>query len=199
MLTSEDMILPSEDTVLTLEDHTFFEENGYVVIHEAVPREDVEAVVELVWEFLGMDPDDPEDWYRAPLRTNGMVEVYQHQALWNVRQHPRIYRIFREILRTGRLWVSMDRACMKPPLHPDHPEYHHPGFIHWDVDTSRLPVPFGVQGVLCLTATGVDEVGSSTCWMHRGLEDWVKTQPPTRDRVPRPHRPNRRVRARRGG
>src|SRR5207244_7614071 len=71
--------------VLSQEDHTFFAQNGYVIVHNAVPQENLDAVIDAIWEFLGMDRNDPEDWYREPLRSNGMVEMYQHQAMWNNR------------------------------------------------------------------------------------------------------------------
>jgi hypothetical protein len=154
-------------------------------VPDAAPRENLEAAVDLIWEFLEMDRNDPEDWYRPPHRVGGMVEVYQAQALWDNRQSPRVYQAFREILGTERLWVSIDRAGMKPPRHPEHPEYDHAGFIHWDVDTRKLPrIPFGVQGVLCLTDTSAD-MGGFQCvpGMHRNLEEWTKTQP--KDRNPR--------------
>lgn len=172
--------------ILSPADHAFFAENGYVIIPNAVPPENLRAVIDAIWEFLGMDPNDPEDWYREPHRKSGMVELYQHQALWDNRQHPRVYQAFVEILGTPRLWVSMDRACMKPPRHPAHPDYDHKGFIHWDVDTSKLPIPFGVQGVLALTDTAENQGGFQCVpGMHRGLEEWIRTQPPDRNpRVP---------------
>ena len=145
--------------VLTEDDHAFFERNGYVVVHNAAPQGNLDAVIAALWSFLEMDPEDPEDWYREPLRPNGMVEMYQHQALWNNRQYPRVYEAFAELLGTPRLWVSIDRACLKPPRHPAHPEYDNKGFIHWDADTSRLPMPLGLQGVLCLAGTDVDQGG----------------------------------------
>ena len=173
--------------VLTPEDHAFFRENGYVVVPDAVPRENLEAVIGLLWSFLGMDPQNPDDWYRAPLAPGGMVEVYQHQALWDNRQNPRVYLAFSELYGTDRLWVSFDRANLKPPSHPDYPAYDHGGFIHWDVDTRRLPtIPFGVQGVLYLTDTSAN-MGGFQCvpGMHRNLEEWIKTQPRNRNpRVP---------------
>src|SRR5260221_8854542 len=119
---------------------SFFDENGYVVVPDIIGIDDCEAVIDALFSFLEMDRRNPEDWYREPLRRGGMVEVYQHQALWNNRQHPRLHRIFREILGAEKLWVSFDRVCMKPPRHPAHPEYEHRGFIHWDVDTTKLPV-----------------------------------------------------------
>src|SRR6185437_7503795 len=171
-------------SVLTPEDHAFFEENGYVVVHDAVPKENCDAVIAAVWDFLGMDPGNPDDWYREPLRRGGMVEIYQHQSMWDNRQYPRLYEAFTEILGTRKLWVSFDRVGMKPPPHPAHPEYDHTGFIHWDVDTSKLPVRFGVQGVLYLADTAANQGGFQCVpGMHRNLEEWVKTQPV--DRNPR--------------
>ncbi len=168
-------------------DHAFFAENGYVIVPHAVPPENLDAMIAAIWEFLGMDPSNSEDWYRPPLRPGGMIEIYQHQALWDNRQSPRVHQAFAEIFGTERLWVTIDRANMKPPRHPDHPEYDHKGFIHWDADTSRLPVPFGVQGVLYLTDTTADQGGFQCVpGMHLGLEEWVKTLPPDRD----PRRPD---------
>jgi ectoine hydroxylase-related dioxygenase (phytanoyl-CoA dioxygenase family) len=173
--------------VLSPGDHAFFEENGYVIVHDAVPPENLQAVIDALWEFLEMDPSDPNDWYRQPHRHGGMVEMYQHPALWNNRQHPRVHQAFAEVLRTEKLWVSMDRANMKPPAHPDHPEYDHPGFTHWDLDTSRLEeISFGVQGVLYLADT-TEDMGGFQCipGFHRKgvLEAWIADQPA--DRNPR--------------
>lgn len=169
--------------ILSEDDHAFFRDNGYVHLRGLIPREYTDAVIEAVWEFLGMDPDDPEDWYREPHRHGGMVELYQHPALWNNRQHPAIHQAFTEIRGTERLWVSLDRACFKAPRHPKHPEYDHKGFIHWDTDTSK-PVTFGVQGVLYLSDTSADQ-GGFQCVpeLFRDFDEWVKTQPV--DRHPR--------------
>jgi hypothetical protein len=170
--------------VLTQADLDFFQENGYVVVPNAVPQENLDAAIAAIWEFLDADPNDPETWYRPPLRQDGMVEMYQHQALWDNRQHPRLHAAFADIYGTPELWVSMDRAGMKPPSHPAHPAYDSKGFVHWDCDTSKLPRPFAVQGVLCLTDT-TEDMGGFRCipGFHRNLEEWIKTQPA--DRNPR--------------
>jgi hypothetical protein len=185
-MTTENHKQSASMPILSPADHASFEENGYVVVSNAVPQENLDAAIAAVWEILGMDPNDPEDWYREPLRHSGMVEIYQHQALWNNRQHPRLYQIFTEILGTEKLWVSIDRACMKPPSHPNHPEYDHKGFIHWDADVTKLPIPFGVQGVLYLADTTADQ-GGFQCIPggHKGVEEWVASLPPDVD----PRRP----------
>jgi len=168
--------------IFTQDDLSFFDQNGYVVLKDAVPPENLRAVVDAVFDFLGMDPNNPSDWYREPHRTNGMVELYQHQALWNNRQHPHVHVAFSEIYKMSELWVSEDRACMKPPMHPGHPDYDHKGFTHWDVDTSKLPLPFRVQGVLALTDTSAD-MGGFQCvpGFHRDLERWIAQQPSGRN------------------
>ena len=156
--------------VLSKEDWAFWEENGYVVVPDAVPQENLDATVDAIWTFLEIDRDDREQWYghkpytredygSSPISAGGIVEIYQHQALWDNRQYPEVHQAFSEIWGTEKLWVSVDRACMKPPAREDNPEYSNKGFIHWDVDTANHPVPFGVQGVLYLTDTAEDQGG----------------------------------------
>ncbi len=176
--------------VLNEQDKAFFEENGYVVARQVVPQETLDAVIAAIWEFLGMNPGDPDDWYRPPHVPNSMIEMYQHPAMWDARQSPRVHEAFADIYGTEKLWVGIDRVSMKPPVNPAHPKYDTDrGFyLHWDVDTSRLPVPFGVQGALYLTDT-TEDMGGFQCvpGFHRGLEEWVKTQPADRDpRYPDP-------------
>ena len=80
--------------------------------------------------------------------------------------------------------MTIDRVGMKLPRHPDHLDYDHKGFTHWDVDTSRLPSRLGVQAVLCLSDTD-ETMGGFQCvpGFHRNLEAWIKEQPA--DRNPR--------------
>ena len=156
-------------SVLSQRDRDFWHENGYVVVRDAVPKENLDAMVDAIWAFLDMDPRNPEDWYRykpytrgnprSMISASGMVEIYQHQALWDNRQYPKVHRAFSEIWGTEKLWVSLDRANMKPPSRADKPDWQNEGMIHWDTDTSVPNVPFGVQGVLYLTDTSADQGG----------------------------------------
>ncbi len=165
--------------ILTQAHHDHFDEYGYMVIENAVPIELCDAVVDAIFAFLEMDPSDPNDWYRAPHKPGaGMVEMYHHQAMWNVYQHPPIHQIYSEVYGTERIWVHQDRVNMKPPKHPGYPEWDHKGMYHWDADTSKLPVHFSTQGVLFLQDTA-DNQGSFICWpgAHKSLIDkenpWV--------------------------
>ena len=141
-----------------------FNEYGYMVVENAVPIDLCNAVVDAIWAFLGMDPSDPDDWYRLPHEPPerpgiGMVSMYWHQAMWDVYQHPRVHQLYSEVYGTDRLWVHIDRVNMKPPRHPNHPDWARASGCHWDADTSKLPLKFGTQGVLYLTDTDANQGG----------------------------------------
>lgn len=173
--------------VLSEEDWQFWKHNGYVIIRNAVPQENVKATADLLWQFEEKDPHDRESWYRAPRReirmkeltNSGMVEIYNHQLMWNNRQYPRLYDAFVDIWGNEKLWVTIDRANLNFPIRPGH-EFK--GFIHWDIDTSLDPKPVNVQGVLALSDTD-DQTGGFQCIpeLFRTFDSWVKTQPADRD------------------
>ncbi|MEQ9439561.1 MAG: phytanoyl-CoA dioxygenase family protein [Cyclobacteriaceae bacterium] len=173
--------------VLTEEDWQFWKHHGYVIVPNAVPPENLQSVADLLWEFQEMNPDDRESWYRPPrreiqmteLKNSGMVEVYNHQSLWNNRQYPRVYDAFVDIWGQEALWVTIDRANLNVP---DRPDYTFKGFIHWDIDTSLRPLPVNVQGVLSINDT-TEEMGGFQCVpeLYRQFAEWVKTQPEDRD------------------
>ena len=164
--------------VLSQDDRAFWEENGYVVVHDAVPPENVKAAEQAVWRFLEMDRHDPETWYTASPRESIMVEIYQHQALWDNRQYPRVHQAFAEIWGTEKLWVSFDRASMNPPERPGHS---FPGKVHWDIPL-ETPIRFQVQGVLYLSDTDANQ-GAFTCvpGFHNRIEAWIRNLPPDAD------------------
>ncbi len=169
------------------EEETFFHKNGYIKFDQLIPKADCDAVIDAIFEFLEMNPGDPDDWYRKPLLPGGMIEMYQHPAQWKNRQNPDLYSVFADLWGRPDLWVTFDRVGMKPPRHPEHPDYDHKGFTHWDCDTSVKPLPQGFQGVLYLADTDAN-MGGFQCipGLHREqLEEWIKTQPADRNpRIP---------------
>ena len=147
-------------SLLTGEDRTFFKANGYLVLRDAVPKRNCDAVIEDIFRFLEMDPNDHDGWYRRPLEPGRCVELYHTQSMWNNRQHPRIHEAFAQLWGNAHLWCSIDRVSFKPPAHPAHPDWDVEGFLHWDLgDMAHLPIQFGLQGVLCLTDTAADQGG----------------------------------------
>jgi hypothetical protein len=160
---------------------------GYVIVRQAVPAANVLRLVDLLWLFDEKNPDDRSTWY-APqrrehkmneLNNTGMLEIYNHQYLWDNRMEMRVYGAFVDIWDREDLWVTIDRANLNPPKKvKGNPN----GFIHWDVDTSIRPLPIGVQGVLSLQKQDGD-VGGFQCvpYLFEHFEEWVKTQPEGRD------------------
>ena len=173
--------------VLSTEDWQHWITKGYVIVRQAAPAAKVERLVNLLWEFDEKDRNDPSTWY-APqrrdhkmkeLNNTGMLEIYNHQYLWDNRQEQRVYDAFTDIWDREDLWVAIDRANLNAPKRVQgNPN----GFIHWDVDTSLRPQPIGVQGVLSLLKQD-GEVGGFQCIpeLFYNFEEWVKQQPADRD------------------
>lgn len=173
--------------VLSEADWEFWVTNGYVVIKNAVSREQAKKTADFLWEFEEKDPKNPDTWYTAPranmemkeLIGTGMVEVYNHQQLWDNRQSKRVYDAFTDIWGTEKLWVTIDRANLNFPMRPGH-EYK--GFIHWDYDPETKPQ--NVQGVLALADQTDENMGGFQCipWLYRNYETWKQDQPADRNR-----------------
>jgi hypothetical protein len=164
-------------------DREAFWRDGYVHLDRVVPQHLCDDAVAAIWDFLGMDPDDPGSWHRPPMAPIGLVEFYQHQALWDVRQHPAVHAAFAAVLDEPRLWVNVNRVSVKPPPHPDHPDYDLPPFLHWDTDTSDpATIRFGLQGLVYLVDVDPD-MGPFHCIpeIYRDLPGWAATQPADRN------------------
>ncbi|MEM8928435.1 MAG: phytanoyl-CoA dioxygenase family protein [Bacteroidota bacterium] len=172
--------------VLSEEDWKFWIHNGYIVIKNAIPREQAQATADFLWEFDEKDPNNPATWY-APARAEmkmkeltgtGMVEVYNNQHLWNNRQTQRVYDAFVDIWGTEKLWVTIDRANLNFPQRPGENKK---GFIHWDYDPETRPQ--NVQGVLALADQTDEHMGGFQCipWLYRNYDTWKLTQPEDRD------------------
>ena len=172
--------------VLREEDWNFWVTNGYIVIKNAVPKQQALETAKFLWEFEEKDPADPETWYAPPraemkmkeLTNTGMVEVYNNQHLWNNRQMQKVYDAFVDIWGTEKLWVTIDRANLNFPIKPG---FEYKGFIHWDYDPEIKPV--NVQGVLALADQDDENMGGFQCIpeLFRTYNAWKLTQPDDRD------------------
>lgn len=163
------------EDVLTPRDLAFWEENGYVVVHEAASKENCAAAVNAICEFLKMDLNNPNTWYNGPQGHSIWVPLLHHPAVDANRSSPRVRRAFQQIWNRTDLWMNVDQCGMNPP---ERDGWRFPGpFLHWDTSLD-LPIPFGVQGLLYLTDT-VAEQGAFTCvpGFHRNVEDWLKSLP----------------------
>ncbi|SKB51488.1 phytanoyl-CoA dioxygenase family protein [Dyadobacter psychrophilus] len=172
--------------LMTEEDWDFWITNGYIVIKDAVPKDQVKKLADFLWEFEEKDPNNPETWYAPPraemkmkeLTNTGMVEVYNHQYLWDNRQFPKVHQAFTDIWGTEKLWVTIDRANLNLPLRPG---FDYKGFIHWDYDPETKPQ--NVQGVLALADQDDENMGGFQCIpeLFRTYDTWKLTQPEDRN------------------
>tara|TARA_B100000497_G_C7686889_1_gene416538 strand:+ start:859 stop:1827 length:969 start_codon:yes stop_codon:yes gene_type:complete len=173
--------------VMSEEDWDFWTHNGYIVIKNAIPRNQALKTADFIWEFDEKDPNDKSTWYTPPraememkeLRGTGMVEVYNNQMLWSNRQMQRVYDAFVDIWGTEELWVTIDRANLNfPKLEKKGAK----GFIHWDYDPDTKPQ--NVQGVLALADQLDPNMGGFQCIpeLFRTYDTWKLTQPEGRDK-----------------
>lgn len=172
--------------VLSENDWKFWIHNGYIVIKNAVSKEQAKKTADFIWEFEEKNPNDPSTWYTQPraeiqmkeLTNTGMVEVYNHQYLWENRQMQKVYDAFADIWGTEELWCTIDRANLNFPLRPG---YEYKAFIHWDYDPETKPQQ--VQGVLALNDQTDENMGGFQCIpeLFRSYDTWKLTQPANRD------------------
>ncbi|MDA9127790.1 phytanoyl-CoA dioxygenase family protein [Flavobacteriaceae bacterium] len=173
--------------VLSEEDWRFWMHNGYIVIKNAIPKDQAKATADFIWEFDEKDPNDPSTWYAKPraemqmkeLAGTGMVEAYNHQTLWNNRQMQKVYDAFVDVWGTEKLWVTIDRVNLNFPQRPGEEKE---GFIHWDYDPETRPQ--NVQGVIALADQMDESMGGFQCipWLYRNYDTWKLTQPEDRHR-----------------
>ena len=173
--------------VLSVNDWTFWIENGYIVIKNAVAKEQAKKTANFLWTFEEKNSQDPSTWYSPPraemkmkeLAGTGMVEVYNHQYLWENRQERKIYDSFVDIWGTEKLWVTIDRANLNFPIRKN---FEYKSFIHWDYDPDTKPQ--NVQGVLALENQTDINMGGFQCipWLYKNYNLWKKSQPKNRDR-----------------
>ncbi|KIF66873.1 phytanoyl-CoA dioxygenase [Streptomyces sp. AcH 505] len=186
--------------VLTEEQFTFWQTYGYVVVKQAVPREDALRLLDIAYEFQDLDPDRPETWYgerqhrselEQELHIYGFVEAYHHQLMWDNRQRQRVYDAFVDVWDSEELWVTLDRLNLNPPNIKDRDrsliEFRPTGFdidLHWDVDSTQGIPPQRVQGIIALNDTVPEQGGFQCCpELFRQFDHWKAHQPADRDPI----------------
>ena len=160
----------SDEPVLSATDLAFWDEHGYVVVHDAVPESSRAAATQAILDHVGARADNPESWYK-PNDHGIMVQFFQHAAFTANRQSRRVHKAFSQLWKTVDLWVSTDRAGFNVPERPGW-LFRGPD-LHWDVSLAR-PIPFGTQGILYLTDTGPEQ-GAFTLvpGFHRRIDAWL--------------------------
>ena len=110
---------------------------------------------------------DPESWY-ARLAGDERLPLHQSQAFWDIRQLPGIHELFRAVLGTPFLWVTVDGPTFRPPER-DGDRTGSP--FRWDVDPRRSDRR--VQGLVYLDDCAAEQ-GAFRCVpaIYRNPEAW---------------------------
>jgi Phytanoyl-CoA dioxygenase (PhyH) len=164
---------------LTTEDLDYWDRHGYVVLHDAVTPAQSQAAAQAIYEFMGVDPANPDTWYNNPRGHSIWVPLLRHPAFRANRESPRIHAAFAQLWGRTDLWPTIDQGGFNPP---ERPGWTFPGpHLHWDVSIAK-PTPMGTQGILYLTDTAADQ-GAFTCvpGFHRCLAKWLADLPPDAD------------------
>ncbi|MFC4262201.1 phytanoyl-CoA dioxygenase family protein [Ferruginibacter yonginensis] len=164
--------IPTNEAVLSEEDLDFWDTHGYVIIKNAVSKEDCTAACDAIWKYLQMDAADSNSWYQASDAVQGiMVPLYRHAAIDANRNNPVIKKAFQQLWGHEGLVVTTDKCGFNPP---ETAAYTYRGIgLHWDVSLAQ-PIPFGTQGILYLTDTAAHQ-GALTVvpGFHHQISDWL--------------------------
>jgi len=165
------------EPVLSESDLDFWDENGYVIVREAISKVEAAASETAIWDYLQMNPDDPESWYKKEKTQGIMIQSFHHEAFRRNRKSKRIQKAFAQIWKTADLWTTVDRVGFNPPEKKH--TWRFPGpHLHWDMSL-EFPLYFGTQGILYLTDVSAEQ-GAFTCvpGFHRKIHDWLKNLSP---------------------
>jgi hypothetical protein len=166
--------------VLSAADLAMWEQQGYIIIRNAVPREDCEATVAMICDHIHVDLENRETWYDIhPSRQGIMVQLFQHPLLQKNRTSEKIRLAFEQLWGRTDIYLNTDRVGFNPP---ETDKYNFPGpYLHWDVSIEP-PIPFGTQGILYLADTAANQ-GAFTLipGFHHRMAAWMDSLPPGAD------------------
>lgn len=154
----------------------FFKTQGYIVIPNAIPQQDVQKSCQAIWSFLNMDSEDATTWYRTHEGQKGMMlTLSNHPALNKNRMSLRIKYAYEQLYSSKAIYKTIDKVSFNPPI--INGQALPSGDLHWDISLA-LPIPFTMQGLLYLTDCGPND-GAFHCvpGFHLQLEDWLTTVP----------------------
>lgn len=106
--------------------NTQLENNGYLVIPNILTHQECDEAINQIWIWLeslgtGIDRNNSQTWtakYWPPSR-HGIIHkipVGQQEFAWNIRSHPNVINVFKNIWNTDELLSSFDSVGIsKPP------------------------------------------------------------------------------------
>lgn len=166
-----------EDNVLSKQDLQFWNKNGYVIVKNAISKEDCKNTQQAIWDFLKMDPNDKQSWYKRHEDQKGlMLNFSNHETLNKNRFSPRIKKAYVQLYKTNKIYKTIDKVSFNPP---ETEEFRFLGSpLHWDTSLKQ-PMKFGLQGLLYLSDCGIND-GAFHCvpGFHNSINDWLNDLQP---------------------
>ncbi|PZR22241.1 MAG: phytanoyl-CoA dioxygenase [Flavobacterium psychrophilum] len=160
------------ENVLSEEDLNFWDKNGYVIVRNAVSKEDCLATQQAIWDFLGASANDVSSWYKPHEQQKGlMLNFSDHQTLNKNRQSEKIRKAYEQLYKSDAIYKIIDKVSFNPP---ETDNYRFMGSkLHWDVSL-KTPIPLALQGLLYLTDCGPED-GAFHCvpGFHTTIESWL--------------------------
>jgi hypothetical protein len=160
------------DDILSEDDLQFWNENGYIVIKNAISKKECEDTQQAIWDFLKMDPNNSETWYNRHENQKGlMLNFSDHETLNRNRFSPRIKKAYEQLYNTTKIYKTIDKVSFNPP---ETEEFSFLGsLLHWDISLKQ-PITFGFQGLIYLSDCGIDD-GAFHCvpGFHNKIDDWL--------------------------
>jgi hypothetical protein len=161
---------------LTQDDLDFWNKNGYVVLKNAISREDCLATQAAILEFLEASLENPSSWYKSHEAKEGlMVLLTKHPTLEKNRASLIIQKAYQQLYGTREIYRVIDKVSFNPP---ENNNFKFLGSsLHWDVSL-HLPIPFQLQGLLYLTDVK-ENSGAFHCvaGFHHQIENWMQNLP----------------------
>ena len=162
--------------VLSQDDIAFWKENGYIVIKNAISREDCEQTQAAILEYLDASLDNPASWYKNHEAKEGLMVLFtKHPTLEKNRASLTIQKAYQQLYKTDKIYRVIDKVSFNPP---ENSIYKFRGSsLHWDVSL-QLPIPYQLQGLFYLTDVKQDS-GAFHCvaGFHNQIESWIKNLP----------------------
>eukprot|EP01125_Pyxidicula_operculata_P007257 TRINITY_DN2471_c0_g1_i1.p1 TRINITY_DN2471_c0_g1~~TRINITY_DN2471_c0_g1_i1.p1 ORF type:complete len:408 (-),score=96.85 TRINITY_DN2471_c0_g1_i1:19-1242(-) len=108
----------SLDYSFTQDQLKFLEENGYLVIKNLFSADVCDQMVHEISsraeKLDGIKQNDPKTWEEVRMNL-GFFDIWHNPTYYKIRQDPKLYSIFAQLLKNPKLTCSLDRVCMKPP------------------------------------------------------------------------------------
>lgn len=162
--------------VLSPEDLIFWEKNGYFVLRNIIPEQQINNTCQAIWNYLEASIDDEESWYKYhPGKRGMMLQFSDHPAIDLNRQSAQIKKAYEQLYGHSEIHKSIDKVGFNPPIGNNYSFAGSP--LHWDTSL-KLPIPYKLQGLLYLTDCD-DHEGAFHCVprFHHQIQDWMNTLP----------------------